>query len=196
MAGAHIALCRVLRLKNALRATINMPEFIALRQFKEEISILQSEDFWNYLFSMCRALHAPMRLLRLADQKVAAMDKMHFYVCQTDANMSHYLTKVVSDAGKCTHDETLRLMNACLQDVDEANNGVNNNDDEEDDKESSVEDDSDNKILSNGEECGEDGSDDDDDLPAAFMNDQLEQVADSYSTYLLLVYCTLFACAN
>ena len=39
-----------------------------------------------------------MRLLRLADQKVAAMDKMHFYVCQTDANMSHYLTKAVSDA--------------------------------------------------------------------------------------------------
>jgi hypothetical protein len=87
-------------------------------------------------------------------------------------------------------------MNACLQDVDEANNGVNNNDDEEDDKESLVEDDSNNKILSNGEECGEDGSDDDDDLPAAFMNDQLEQVTDSYSTYLVLVYCTLFACAN
>jgi hypothetical protein len=39
MAGAHIALCRVLRLKNALRATINSPEFIALRQFMEEISI-------------------------------------------------------------------------------------------------------------------------------------------------------------
>ena len=30
MAGAHIALCRVLRLKNALRETINSPEFIAL----------------------------------------------------------------------------------------------------------------------------------------------------------------------
>jgi hypothetical protein len=59
------------------------------------------------------------------------MDKVHFYVCQTDANMSHYLTKAVSDAGRCTHDETLRLMNACSQDVDEANNGDNNNNDEE-----------------------------------------------------------------
>ena len=78
---------------------------------------------------MCRALYASMRLLRLADQKVAAMDKMHFYVCQTDANMSHYLTKAVSDAGRCTHDETLRLMNACSQDVDEANNGDNNKND-------------------------------------------------------------------
>ena len=93
MAGAHIALCRVLQLKKCTTG-----EFIALQQFKEETSILQSEDFWNYLFSMCRALYAPMRLLRLADQKFAAMDKMHFYVCQTDANMSHYLTKAVSDA--------------------------------------------------------------------------------------------------
>ncbi len=65
-------------LKNALRATINSSEFIALQQFKEEISILQSEDFWNHAFSMCRALYAPMHVLRLADQKVAAMDKVHF----------------------------------------------------------------------------------------------------------------------
>jgi hypothetical protein len=90
---------------------------------------LQIEDFWNYLFSMCRALYAPMRLLRLADQNVAAMDKVHFYVCQTDANMSHYLAKAVLDAGRCSHDETLRLMNSCSQDVNEANNGDNNNND-------------------------------------------------------------------
>jgi hypothetical protein len=113
MGGAHIAICQLLRLKNALRAAINSPKFIVLRQFKEEISILQSEDFWNYVFSMCRALYAPMRVLRLADQKVAAMDKVHFYVCQTDANMSNYLTKAVTDSGRCTHNETLRLMYAC-----------------------------------------------------------------------------------
>ncbi len=80
-----------------------------------------------------------MRVLRLADQKVTAMDKAHFYVCQTDANMSYYLTKVVTDSERWTHDETLRLMYACLQDdyVDE----VDSND--EDDKESVVEDDAD-----------------------------------------------------
>jgi hypothetical protein len=80
MGGAHIAICWLLRLKNALQATINSPEFIVLRLFKEEISILQSEDFWNYVFSICRALYAPMRVLGLADQKIAAMDKVHFYV--------------------------------------------------------------------------------------------------------------------
>jgi hypothetical protein len=78
MGGAHIVICWLLQLKNALQATINSPEFIALRQFKEEIYNLQSEDFWNYVFSMCHALYAPMRVLRLADQKVAAMDKVHF----------------------------------------------------------------------------------------------------------------------
>ena len=86
---------------------------------------------------MCRALYAPMHVLRLADQKVAAMDKAHFYVCQTDANMSYYLTKAVTDSGRCTHDETLRLMYACLQDddIDEVDS------DDEDDEESVVEDD-------------------------------------------------------
>ena len=155
--------------KNALWATINSPEFIALRQFKEEISILQSEDFWNYAFSMCCALYAPMHVLRLADQKVAAMDKVHFYVCQTDANMSYYLTKAVTDSGRWTHDETLRLMYACSQDndVDEVDS------DDEDDEESVVEDDVDKEVTSNGKESGEDGSDEDDDLAGAFTSDAI-----------------------
>jgi hypothetical protein len=133
------------------------------------MSILQSKDFWNYLFSMCCALYAPMRVLRLADRKVAAMDKLHFYVCQTDANMSHYLAKAVIDAGRCTHDETLRLMNACLQDLDEFNS---NNEDDEDDEESVVNHDADKEVTSNGKES-EDGADEDDELDTAFTNDAI-----------------------
>jgi hypothetical protein len=118
---------------------------------------------------MCRALYAPRHVLRLADQKVAAMDKVHFYVCQTDANMSYYLIKVVTDSGRCTHDETLRLMYACLQnnDIDE----VDSND--EDDEESVVEDDADEEVTSNGEESGEGGSDEDDDSAGAFTSDAI-----------------------
>jgi hypothetical protein len=33
---------------------------------------------------MCRALYAPMQVLCLADQKSAAMDKLNYYVLQTD----------------------------------------------------------------------------------------------------------------
>jgi hypothetical protein len=144
------------------------------------------------VFSMCRALYVPMRVLRLADQKVAAMDKVHFYVCQTDANMSYYLTKVVADSGRCTHDETLRLMYACLQDdnVDEVDS------DGEDEEESVVEDDVDKEVTSNGKESGEDGSDEDDDLAGAFTSDaigagrgQLRQVTPSI-LYIFLVVQT------
>jgi hypothetical protein len=110
-----------------------------------------------------------MRVLRLADQEVAAMDNVHFSVCQTDANMSYYLTKAVTDSGRCTHDETLRLMYACSQDddVDEVNS--NNKDDEE----SVVEDDADKEVTSNGKESCEDGSDEDDDSAGAFTSNSI-----------------------
>ena len=39
---------------------------------------------------MCRALYAPMRVLRLADQKSAAMDKLNYYVLQTDRMLALY----------------------------------------------------------------------------------------------------------
>ncbi len=39
---------------------------------------------------MCRALYAPMRVLRLADQKSAAMDKLKYYVLQTDRMLAMY----------------------------------------------------------------------------------------------------------
>jgi hypothetical protein len=150
-----------------------MPEFIALRAFKEEISILQSKNFWNYLFSMCRALYAPMHLLRLADQKVAAMDKMHFYVCQTDANMSYYLAKAVTDSSRCTYDEMLRLINACAQDMDdEAGNG-DEKDVDDDDEESLVEDYLHKEMSSNDEESEDDAEDEDDDSTAAFLTDAI-----------------------
>ncbi len=95
MAGEHIALCRILRLKGALRSLIASQEFQDMNEFEEEVQVLQSEDFWKFLFTMGRSLYAPMRLLRLADQKIPAMDKLHFYVCQTDSYLSKYLIEAV-----------------------------------------------------------------------------------------------------
>ena len=124
------------------------------------------------------------------------MDKMHFYVYQTDANMSYYLIKAVFDSGRCTHDETLMLMNACSHDVDEPNNG-------DDDKTTrrmtrslrlrmiqtkkfqamtkKVE----RMVLMRMVIC-----------LLHLRGMQLGQVADSYGTYLVLASCTLFVCAN
>ncbi len=39
---------------------------------------------------MCRALYAPMRVLCLADQEMPAMDKLNYYVLQTDQMIAMY----------------------------------------------------------------------------------------------------------
>ena len=67
MAGHCIALLRLLRLKRALQATVTSPECQELRAFGEIARVLLKEEFWTYLFLMCRAIYAPMRVLR--DQK-------------------------------------------------------------------------------------------------------------------------------
>jgi hypothetical protein len=148
MAGEHIALCRLLRLKSALRATCLSQEFndgSYRRTFTDEVSIIESDDFWTYLFSMCRALYSAMRILRLADQKTPSMDKLHYYVCCTDVNLSKYIERAETDAKLPRDDRTLTLMNACsvnidsgdddeedsLGDKDDDNDGDGNNDEDE-----------------------------------------------------------------
>ncbi len=127
-----------------------------------------------------------LRLLRQADQKVAAMDKMHFYVCQTDAimSMSYYLAKAVTDSSRCTHDGTLRLMNACAQDMDDEAGNSNKEDVDNDDEESLAEDDLDKEMSSNEKKVRMM-------LRMRIMIQllhlqwmRLGQVADSYGTYL------------
>ena len=93
MAGHQIALLRILCLKPALLVTVTSPEFKELNVFQEIGRVLLKDEFWVYLFLMCRALYAPMRVLRLADQKVAAMDKLHFFVCQANSVMPRYLAE-------------------------------------------------------------------------------------------------------
>ena len=40
---------------------------------------------------MCRALYAPIRLLCLADQKVPAMDKLYFFVLQSERMIEKWI---------------------------------------------------------------------------------------------------------
>jgi hypothetical protein len=91
MAGKHIALLHMLRLKNALRSTIMLKEFMDLQIFHADCAILMNEDFLKLLFVMCRVLYAPMLVLCLADQKTPAMDKLYYYVLQTDRMLPKYL---------------------------------------------------------------------------------------------------------
>ena len=96
MGGELISLLHLLRLKDTLRSTINSKEFLDLKIFKLECCVLNNEKFWMYLFLMCHVLYAPMRVLRLADQQMASMDKLYFYVLQTD----RILLKLLPDCEK------------------------------------------------------------------------------------------------
>ncbi len=68
--------------------------------FDSMATVALSDGFWTYLFLMCRALYAPLRLLRLADQQIPAMDKLHYFICQADRMMPKHLVEVEHNASK------------------------------------------------------------------------------------------------
>ncbi len=86
MAGELIGLLPLLRLRNILRATVASKEFkdVWEKTFWREVIGLEKDEFWKYLFTLCHSLYALMRILQLADQKIPAMDKLLYYVWQTD----------------------------------------------------------------------------------------------------------------
>ena len=136
MAGIHIALLRVLRLKPALQATVTSPKFKELRAFQGIATVLLTDSFWVYVFLMCRALYAPMRVLRLADQKVPAMDKLLYFVRQTNHIMPKYLREAEHHAKSLTDG----LMEVIRDEKDLASEVVDSDgdDDSEDEDEGMV----------------------------------------------------------
>ena len=101
--------------------------------------VLLREDFWKYLFVMCHALYAPMRLLHLANQKVAAIDKLYYYVLQTDRMLPFWLNDAEQHAVYLMTDEMEQAfegeddtVNVNGNNVDEVGSSDDNNDDDED----------------------------------------------------------------
>ncbi len=83
------------------------------------------------------------------------MDKLHFYVCQTDANLFKYLKQASADAQLYTDTRILSLISKCDNgiDDDEDNKVLSSNNEEEDssNSESSVEDKSDGEDIEDKE---------------------------------------------
>ena len=96
MAGELIAMLRVLRLKSALEATVTSPEFRGLGVFLDNAWVVLTEEFWVLLllFLLCRAVYPQLRILRLVDQKVPAMDKLAYYIAQANRLTPKFLTEV------------------------------------------------------------------------------------------------------
>ena len=154
MGGELISLLRLLRLKDALRSTINSKEFFDLKIFKEECCVLNNNNFWMYLFLMCRVLYAPMRVLCLADQQKASTDKLYFYVLQTDRMLIKWLPDCKKKSAELLRDTSLsQVMTNCDTDIDWGSN-----------KEEEIVDDEDN----------DEGSDDNDDSSLERDDDDIE----------------------
>ncbi len=95
---------------------------------------------------MCRALYAPMRVLRLADQKLPAMDKLYYYVIQTDQMLLKYIADAEERGGVLLTESTLEGMesrSAGISDDDKEDESDGDDDVEEVDEESGDDDDSD-----------------------------------------------------
>ena len=166
MAGEQIALLRLLRLKDALKSTVTSSEFLELKDFKAAAAIIGNDNFWKYLFLMCRALYAPMRVLRLADLKTPAMDKLYFYVLQADRMLLQYLKEAEEHVRKGAITElTLNALTlaSCMSHQEE-----DENDQEEDENELDVG----SVVESNS---SDDDSDSGDDLDEEEENEENEE---------------------
>jgi hypothetical protein len=65
MAGELIGLLHLLRLRDILRVFIASKEFKDIREntFQREVIVLENNEFWKYLSTLCCSLYAPMHIL-------------------------------------------------------------------------------------------------------------------------------------
>jgi hypothetical protein len=63
---------------------VTSPEFRDLGVFLDIAWVVLTEEFWVLIFLLCRAVYPQLRILRLADQKVPAMDKLAYYIAQAN----------------------------------------------------------------------------------------------------------------
>jgi hypothetical protein len=82
--GISLRLLRLLRNKPACESTFASPKFIRLQVEVDLVAVIKKPCFWKGVLALSRTVFAALCLLRLADKKVPAMDKLYFYVGKTD----------------------------------------------------------------------------------------------------------------
>ena len=106
MGGKGIRMIRQLRLKDALLNTLTSADYLALKvslpsflfllyhlsnncsvvlkEDKNFTKLLQNEKLWEDMLLLMKCLYPLLVVLRLADTRTPAMDRLYFYVRQTD----------------------------------------------------------------------------------------------------------------
>jgi hypothetical protein len=140
MAGELIGLLCLLRLGDILRATIASKEFkdVWEKLFGDRSLFLKTMSSGSiYLHCVVLStLYAPMRILPLADQKISAMDKLHYYVCQMDKLLAKYLKIAEVDSGHILElDKSMENMRFMTNMNDQYTNKSDNEEDGDDDVE-------------------------------------------------------------
>ena len=183
MGGEEIALLRVLRLRPALQECVSSREFLALNEFQEVAYVILLDSVWEHIFVFCRAMYAPMRLLRLADMKTPCMSKLYYYVMQTEIMLQKYV-KQAEDAEELSsrvkdlfkergHPE---YDTSSDSDDDEVNgDGVPESGDEEADDEDADDEDADDADDVNDVVSEDEGSDDSEGLMNCFDLNQWDE---------------------
>ena len=136
MASEEIGVLRLNVLVPPLKSTVASKPFQDLKAFGKLANLIMQPSLPKYLFASSRAVYAPMRILRLADQKVAAMDKLEFYVRQTDVMLPRYLGEVEATAEELLTEETQLMLNATNDLASEKSDGEESDSDEESSEES------------------------------------------------------------
>ena len=93
MGGELIALLRLLHLRGPLVETVSSADFTNLRIFQGLAGIILNPYFWKYAFLLARVVYPLMRILQLADKKMAAMDMLYYFVLQADCILPKYLAE-------------------------------------------------------------------------------------------------------
>ena len=81
-----LQMMRTLRLKNALRVTVHLQEFISLKLRKEEgtFTMIKSDKLFHQRHIFIKMAKRILIFLRMADSNQAHMDKLWFMVLMVD----------------------------------------------------------------------------------------------------------------
>ena len=89
MAGHAIAFLRLLRLRPVIEAILADPVYKLAKPPTALTELLKNNAFWHALYVVCRAFFPALRLLRLCDMQVAAMDKLHYFTIKCQEQFAH-----------------------------------------------------------------------------------------------------------
>jgi len=81
-----------------------------LRLAPEFCVAAQRQLLFDAFFQTTRLVYPILRVLRLSDQKVAAMDKLYFYVRQADANLTKWVDQVDKTLTKLATADFIKLV--------------------------------------------------------------------------------------